>query len=251
LNFKGKAKRLEDIDLPRIGMLLGVGEDEIHAVMDVESRGGFDKQGRPAMLFEPHVFWRLLKGDPAKQSKAVAAGVARPKWVRDYPPDSYPRLATAMAISPGLALMSASWGAFQIMGFNYALAGYRSVEAMVADFAEDEEAHLQAMATFVLRSGLDDELRNHDWRGFALGYNGKEYAKNGYDRKLEAAYRKWSKINDTPYDRKPKPTVVVGTKNDKGLWSAIAAALVMASILLAKFACSLPVIGGLIPSCGG
>jgi len=50
LRFKGAARRLDDIDLPRIGHLIGVGEDELHAVIDVEARGsGFDSLGRIAM----------------------------------------------------------------------------------------------------------------------------------------------------------------------------------------------------------
>lgn len=248
-SFRGKAKRLDDLDLPRIGQLLGVGEDEIHAVMDVESRGGFDKNGRPAMLFEPHVFWRLLKDDPVLQSRAVAAGVARKNWIRDYPPDSYPRLEVAMSISRGRALMAASWGAFQILGSNYALAGYRSVEEMVQDFMDDEENHLKAMATFVLRSGLDDELRNHDWAGFARGYNGPEYGKNGYDKKLALAYKKWSNIRDTPFapQKEPEPKA---QKTNTAL-SALAALLAAASVAVIKFACSIPILGELISSCGG
>lgn len=39
LSFKGRAKRLDDVDLPRIGHQIGVGEDEIHAFMDVEAAG--------------------------------------------------------------------------------------------------------------------------------------------------------------------------------------------------------------------
>ena len=43
--FKGAAKRIEDIDLPRLGVQIGVGEDELHAFMDAETRGsGFDSQ---------------------------------------------------------------------------------------------------------------------------------------------------------------------------------------------------------------
>ena len=57
MNFRGKAKRLDDIDLPRIGARIGVGEDEMHAILDVEAAGsGFDAQDRIKMLFEPHVF---------------------------------------------------------------------------------------------------------------------------------------------------------------------------------------------------
>jgi hypothetical protein len=199
MNFKGKAKRLDDIDLPMIGRQIGVGEDEIHAVLDVEAAGsGFDKQGRPKMLFEPHVFWRELGKGP-KRDKAAALGIAYPRWKPgSYPRDSYPRLAQAIAIDENAALRSASWGLPQLMGFNAGLAGYSSAKAMVLDFLDDEERHLDAMVKFIRARGLDDELRRHDWKGFARGYNGPGFAKNGYDRKLAAAFAKWQRIKDTP-----------------------------------------------------
>ncbi len=57
--FKGAARKLSDLDLPRIGARIGVGEDEIHAIVDVESSGsGFDSQGRPKALYEPHLAYR-------------------------------------------------------------------------------------------------------------------------------------------------------------------------------------------------
>lgn len=205
MNFKGKAKRLDDIDLPRIGSTIGVGEDEIHAVMDVEAASsGFDSQGRPSMLFEPHIFYRLLGPGP-KRDRAVREGLAWPKWRRDYPRDSYPRLEKAMAIDHEIALQSASWGLGQIMGFNHTLAGYASASLMVRAFLDDEEKHLEAMVRFIQRSGLDDELRAHDWRGFARGYNGPGYEKNGYHTKLAAAYAKWSNIRDTPWPPDVEP----------------------------------------------
>jgi N-acetylmuramidase len=205
MNFKGKAKRLDDIDLPMIGREIGVGEDEIHAVLDVEAAGsGFDKLGRPKMLFEPHVFWRELGKGP-KRDKAAALGLAYPQWKRNYPADSYPRLAQAMAIDEEAALRSASWGLGQIMGFNCQAAGYPFAKAMVLAFMDDEEAHLRAMIRFIRTNGLDDELRRHDWKGFARGYNGPGFAKNGYDRKLAAAFAKWHKIKDTPIPASPSP----------------------------------------------
>ena len=89
-DFRGEAKRLEDLDLPRIGYRIGCGEDELHAFMDVEASGsGFDPQGRPKMLFEPHVFYRNLSG--AKRDQAVEQKLAYPKWrPSTYPKDSYP-----------------------------------------------------------------------------------------------------------------------------------------------------------------
>lgn len=198
MKFTGKAKRLDDIDLPRIGARIGVGEDEIHAVLDVESAGtGFDRKRRPRMLFEPHVFWREL-GPGEKRDLAVAKGLAYPRWRRNYPPDSYPRIIAAMAIDEDAALRSCSWGLGQIMGFNCLKAGYPTARAMVEDFLDDEENHLNAMVTFIIQSGLDDELRRHDWAGFARGYNGSGFAKNGYDRKLAARFAHWQKIKDTP-----------------------------------------------------
>ena len=197
--FAGAAKRLDDIDLPVIGARIGVGEDAIHAVIDVETAGGgFDGQGRVRMLFEPHVFWREL-GPGADRDRAVAAGLAYPRWgQRAYPRDSYPRLLAAIEIDENAALRSASWGLGQIMGFNAVMAGYPDARSMVQAFAEDEEHHLAAMVAFIVSAGLDDELRRHDWAGFARGYNGPSYASHGYHTKLAAAYAKWARIPDTP-----------------------------------------------------
>ncbi|WP_265499562.1 N-acetylmuramidase family protein [Paracoccus beibuensis] len=198
--FKGRAKRLDDIDLPRIASRIGVGEDELHAVLEVETRGGgFDSQGRPKMLFEPHIFWREL-GAGAKRDRAAREGLACRKWGEiKYPRDSYPRLIAAMRIDENAALRSASWGLGQIMGFNCRPAGYGSAAAMVRDFLDDEERHLEAMVEFLISEGLDDELRRHDWSGFARGYNGAGYAAHGYHTKLAAAFKKWQGIKDTPF----------------------------------------------------
>lgn len=199
MNFKGAARRLDDIDLPRVGALIGVGEDEVHAILDVEAAGsGFDALGRPKMLFEPHIFYRELGPGP-KRDLAVKNGLARPRWRRDYPRDSYPRLMAALEIDAVSAFRSASWGLGQIMGFNHKAAGYPTVEEMVAAFIDDEEAHLEAMIRFIKTAGLDDELRRHDWKGFARGYNGPGFAQNAYDRKLAAAFAKWQRIKDTPF----------------------------------------------------
>lgn len=202
LSFRGAAKRLDDIDLPTLGARLGVGEDEIHAFLDVETRGhGFDALGRPIILFEPHVFWRVLGKGP-KRDRAAALGLAYPNWGQQpYPKDSYPRLIKAIAVDETAALKSASWGLGQVLGENHKAAGFATVQEMVEAMKADEEAQLAASVQFILTNHLDDELRRHDWAGFALGYNGKAYKKNGYDVKLAEAFRKWSRIKDTPFPR--------------------------------------------------
>lgn len=201
INFRGRAKRLDAWDYGRIGRLIRVGEDEVRAVVEVEAAGsGFDAQGRPKMLFEPHVFWREL--GEAKRAIAVEQGLAYRRWgERPYPRDSYPRLTAAMRIDRPAALRSASWGLGQIMGFNHRSAGYSTVEAMVADFLDDEEKHVEAMIRFIISQGLDDEMREHRWEAFARGYNGPGFAKNGYHTKLAAAFAKWRARPDTPAPR--------------------------------------------------
>lgn len=199
--FKGAAKRLDDIDLPTIGAMIGVGEDEIHAFMDVEAAGsGFDSQGRPKMLFEPHIFHRHLRGD--RLTRAVNAGLAYRKWrPGNYPRDSYPRLEAAMALDETAALLSASWGLGQVLGENHKTLNYDTPQAMVAAFMEDEEAHLRGMVDFLIANNIDDDLRDHEWAVVARVYNGPGYKKNGYDRKLAAAFKRWQGIKDTPFDR--------------------------------------------------
>lgn len=217
--FVGRAVRLADLDLPNAGHLIGVGEDELHAVLDVETAGGgFDKHARPKILFEPHVFYRNLTG--ADRVHAVQSGLAYAAWKSGgYPSDSYPRLIAAMAIDEAAALKAASWGLGQILGENFVAAGYDSPQHMVVAFVEGGESeHLQAMIRFVKANHLDDELRAHNWAGFARGYNGAQYAKHGYHTKLAAAYAKWAKIRDTPWSPpsdavgKPIPVPPVTTK---------------------------------------
>lgn len=198
LAFTGPTRRLEDIDLPRIAHAIGCGEDELHAVIDVETHGGStDAQGRLRMLFEPHRFWKNLGPGPARD-RAATLGLAYPNWgAMPYPPDSYPTLLKALAIDETAALKSASWGLGQILGENYALAGYANVQAMIRDFTLDEDNHLEAMVRFIRAAGLDDELRAHDWAAFARGYNGPQHARHGYAQRLARRYAWWAAIRDT------------------------------------------------------
>lgn len=199
-NFAGAALRLGDIDIPRIGAEIGVGEDELHAFMDVEAAGsGFDHMGRPKMLFEPHVFYAML-GKGAKRDKAVAQGLAYPKWgEKPYPSDSYPRLIKALAIDETAALKSASWGLTQILGRYHADIGFPTPQEMVWEFEDHESEHLEATVKLLKAWKVDDDLKAHRWAIVAQTWNGPGYRKNRYDTKLAAAFDKWQKIRDTPW----------------------------------------------------
>lgn len=205
--FKGKAIRIQDIDIPRIGYTIGVGEDELHAFMDIEANGsGFDKQGRVKMLFEPHKFFAKLSGD--KLALAVKQGLAYKKWgTKPYPKDSYPRLIKAMAIDAKAALESCSWGLTQIMGEYHGDLGFDDVEDMVQAFMDSEAEHLEATVTLLVKWKIDDDLRAHRWTKVAEVWNGPGYKKNQYDTKMATAFKKWQGIRDTKWAPADAPVV--------------------------------------------
>lgn len=194
-DFKGTANRLDTVDIPRMSARVRLSEDIVHAVDETESRGsGFDKLGRPKMLFEPHLFYRMLSGK--QRDAAVAAGLAYPKWKKSYPAESYTRMFKAMAINKDVALRSASWGRYQCLGDHYATLGYSSPEAMVQAFMDDEEAHLEGFVTFIINSGVDDDLRAGRYDVFFRVYNGPAYAQNGYPKTFKENLAKWAKVQD-------------------------------------------------------
>lgn len=174
---------------------LGVDIPTIRAVAEVESKGaGFLPDGRVKILFEPHIFWKELKHqgiDP--KTITGAADILYPVWgTKPYGKYSaqWPRMERAMLINKNAALCSASWGAFQVMGFNWP-----SCAADLTDFVNkmktSEDEHLLMFVEYIQNNHLDDELQNKDWAGFARGYNGPAYTKNNYDGKLAAAYKKY------------------------------------------------------------
>ncbi len=177
--------------------LLGVEPATIKAVAEVESSGeGFLASGFPKILFEPHIFWKeLLKRNISPALILGNSDILYQKWgSKPYGRNSEQpsRLERAIAINKDAALSSASWGKFQIMGFNYELAGFATLDAFVAAMHIDEDQHLHAFVNFVKNKNLVDELQHKDWAGFALGYNGSGYKANKYDEKLVAAYHKFS-----------------------------------------------------------
>jgi hypothetical protein len=164
----------------------------IQAVASVESSGGgFNPDGSPKTLFEGHWFHRYTKGIYA----ASHPDLSYPKWTKQFYGKTWQaeldRLNRAISLDRHSALMSASWGMFQVMGFNFAICGYKSVEDFYEDMCKDENAQLGAFTSYVINSGLSDELQKLDWDGFAYRYNGPEYKKNRYAEKLSAAYSKF------------------------------------------------------------
>ena len=222
MNFNAPLKKLDDVDLPRIGAEIGCGEDELHAVLEVETSGGAaDSKGRLKMLFEPHVFYRCLPANKRVEAQRVFVNIngkswaiCYPNWRSGYPSDSYPRLMRAMEIDETAALKACSWGLPQILGENHKAAGYGSPQEMVKDFTLDEDNHIEAMIRFIKVSGMARALQRHDWAAFASRYNGPKYAVHNYHGRLAASFAKWQRIKDTPWDRNAATLTIGDTTVD-------------------------------------
>ncbi|NDW00112.1 N-acetylmuramidase domain-containing protein [Salipiger sp. PrR002] len=173
---------------------LGVPVSVIKAVKAVEARqrGFITGTDRPCILFEGHHFSRLTKG---KYDRAHP-DISYPKWTRVHYKGGrgeYDRLLKAIRINRGdsdPALKSASWGLFQIMGFNHDLVGYETVGAFVNAMALGEPQQLTAFVRFIEHNNLADKLRSERWDEFARAYNGPAYRANKYHIKLAAEFTK-------------------------------------------------------------
>lgn len=176
----------------------------VKAVNEVESGGkGFLVDGRPKILFEGHIFWKELEKrniDPANYANANNQDVLYKNYTKKYylgGAAEYTRLEKAIRLNPDkkfsdAAKCSASWGLYQIMGFNAVSIGYASIDEYVKKMYLNEGEQLKAFGMFLATNNLIGLLRNKKWADFALKYNGPAYKTNKYDEKLMKAYAKFS-----------------------------------------------------------
>lgn len=188
------SKTLVEQDYQRAADRLGADLSAVKAVATVESNGGgFLPDGRVKVQYEPHVMYKQLttKFGKARADKELAA---HPDLVA-LKPGSYQSLdkedkdmnRAAQLIDRQCALESASWGAFQIMGFNWKQCGYDTLQQFI-NAQYTAAGQLDSFVRFILAdSRLVRAIRAKDWATFARIYNGPGYAANKYDTKLAAA----------------------------------------------------------------
>lgn len=206
--FVGNPAPLTNADFERAAAKLGCSVPAIRAVAQVESLGGgYLPDGRPKILFERHKFHKYSKG----KWSATHSHISWPK-AGGYKGGAreYDRLEEAIALDRNAALLSASWGAFQIMGFNYKVVGFSDVESFVTAMVESSSRQLDAFVAFIKSNRLDDELRRLDWAGFARGYNGASYHINKYDEKMANAYALFN--SGGSHTDNPHPLLRMGSK---------------------------------------
>lgn len=183
----------------------------IRAIDEIESAGsGFLSSSlRPKILFEGHYFYKLAaRLGLAEKFRKAEPTICYPTWTKAHylgREGEYGRLAKAtelchkFEISDSIALRSASWGRYQIMGENFRDAGFDDVEDFVEAHFQDEDNHLEAFIIYLKNAFLMDDLQNLPKNPakyaqiIASGYNGPGYRRNAYDTKLVAAFRRFSK----------------------------------------------------------
>lgn len=189
---------LTNEDYRQAGELLNLEPAMVRAVVEVETggRGGFVEEGKPVILFEGHVFFRRLKLYGLTPSDYMRGNedILHLEWTRRHyrgGVKEYERLERAKKINREAAMESASWGVFQIMGFNYGLCGCESVEDFVRKMSESAVSQLLLWVEYLKQTGLAKCLQFKKWGLFALRYNGSAYRVNKYDEKLKRAYLKF------------------------------------------------------------
>lgn len=179
---------LVNADFAAAAATLGCEKEAIQAVAIVETRrSAHDEVGRPTILFERHKFRGFTNG----VYNTSHPDLSGPQGAYGQFSAQYGKLRRAAILNEEAALKAASWGAFQIMGFNHATAGYGSVGAFVDAMIGSQANQLNAFVSFV---GADRSMKNaiinKNWATFARLYNGPEYAKNNYDGKMKTEYDK-------------------------------------------------------------
>lgn len=188
MDFAGRSRALSRDGLDFATATVGVQPAELWSVIQVETTGcAYLPDRRPQILFERHIFHRLTNGrfDDGDISDPVSGGYGASGA------HQFDRLARAITLDRRAALCSTSWGLGQVLGENFAAAGFGDVESMVAATMDSEDAQAAAFAVFIRQTGLAGSLQSHNWTAFARGYNGPNFSANRYDEKLAQAFLKF------------------------------------------------------------
>ena len=195
-------EKLTDARIAEIARENGIHPAALLAVKLIESgtKSGFLDSGKPQILFQGHVFYKYLKANVKSldMNKLCAQypNIVYPKWDKSKyfgGEKEWTRLEQARKINMKYANYAASWGMFQVMGFNYKTCGCKSIDEFVEKMCTSQEHQLLLTINFLKNSNLIVPLQKRQWATFAKGYNGPGFAQNKYHIKLQAAYNNYLK----------------------------------------------------------
>ncbi|MBD5184359.1 MAG: N-acetylmuramidase family protein [Bacteroidales bacterium] len=181
---------LTDADFNLVAKRLGVEVAAIKAVVVIEAgekMEGFWAPGVPVVNFDRTMYNRYRskassKGNPSEKV---------PSGLKGYPLQEWTQLVTARKSNVDAANMGTFWGMFQIGGFNYKQCGCSSVAEMVRLMSYSELEQLELFASFLINTGMVNDLKAKNWASFAKKYNGPNYARRGYHTKMANAYARF------------------------------------------------------------
>lgn len=163
----------------------------IQAVAQVETSGSpYDPQGRPTILFERHVFSRYTDGVWDALHPDLSNPVQGGYGLLSL---QYARIIEAATLADDgstlhAALLAASWGMFQVMGFNAEMVGFASVEDCITQMRGSIAAHLKGFVGYIQATpNALSGIRTKNWNQFAAAYNGSGNV-GVYSQKTQAAY---------------------------------------------------------------
>lgn len=191
--YSNTGQFVTDKEVSALAASSGIPFRQLKAVVDVESSGGgFRKDGFPTILFEPHVFNSVTKSKYLKSHP----GLATRNWNATLASGHYNKnqksvFDKAYALDPDSAVKATSWGLGQILGINYAAAGYSNPGLFMHGMRNSEHDQAVAMIKFINSNpSMKNNLINKNWEGFARAYNGPAYKKNKYDEHLRSAFER-------------------------------------------------------------
>ena len=216
-----KQLKLSEGDYQKAAKDVGCDEAMIVAIASIESKSSpYLANGRPKILFERHWFRRITKKVYDESNPGISAAYNRKANGYLGGAQEYLRLEEAMGLDVNAALKSASWGQFQIMGFNHKAAGFTKVTEFVTAMYGPPINHLNALVSFLQSKKADKFIKTGttpNFKKFATTYNGTDAIKNNYHVKLKKAYKKAALIVSTR-DRVQKDpmTLSISAKVGKG-----------------------------------
>lgn len=180
---------LNDADYAEAAKQLGCHPAALKAVAEVEApRGGFLPSGQPTILFERHWFSKLTGRKYDTTYPQISNRKPRGYFGGEA---EHSRLGAAVILNREAALMSTSWGKFQIMGFNYRAVHCEKLQDFINAVYRNEQTHLQLFVNFIKTKGLQHSLRALNFDEFAYVYNGPAYKINDYANKMSRYYTKY------------------------------------------------------------
>ncbi|MFC4818702.1 N-acetylmuramidase domain-containing protein [Dokdonella ginsengisoli] len=196
-------------DIESIAGKAGLNVKDVIGIIAQETGGNIDPAARMTIRFEVHKFadridatqqadfdahfkfdakttWKGHKFNEIGEGKVAADGTAG-TWKSIHPTGgpqdqdiNWDAFDYAHSLNPEAAAASISMGPGQVMGFNYASAGYTSAEAMFTALKDNPIKQFEAMTDHIgSDSKLKDALNDGKYDTFATRYNGGGIADYG------------------------------------------------------------------------